>query len=104
MSSKVPNFPIQSAAAIRLATEAAKAKCDELGNRGFYKVEPELLAVLQALDVMPSLVLVRHDMLCGVPHVPKWERDDVALGLHSQASSFLPKICMHTRLKVPMLK
>ncbi|CAL8471943.1 g11485 [Coccomyxa elongata] len=36
-SSKVPNFPIQSAAAIRLATEAAKAKCDELGNRGFYK-------------------------------------------------------------------
>ena len=44
MTSKVPNFPIQSAAAIRLATEAAKAKVDELGNRGFYKVEPGLLS------------------------------------------------------------
>ncbi|BDA47616.1 probable B3 domain-containing protein At3g19184 at N-terminal half [Coccomyxa sp. Obi] len=37
VSSKVPNFPIQSAAAIRLATEAAKAKVAELGNRSFYK-------------------------------------------------------------------
>ena len=38
MGAKLPNFPIQSAAAIKLATEAAQAKCEELSGRGFYKV------------------------------------------------------------------
>lgn len=38
VGAKLPNFPIQSAAAIKLATEAAQAKCEELSGRGFYKV------------------------------------------------------------------
>lgn len=38
ISSKMPNFPIQSAHAIKLAVNAAKAKVEELQGRGFYKV------------------------------------------------------------------
>ena len=42
VGARMPNFPIQSAAAIKLATEAAKTKCKDLAGRGFYKVGPPI--------------------------------------------------------------